>query len=147
VNISGGGQSLGFTAQVTSGSDWLSVSPTSGTTPTTGTAALTVTVTPGTLGAGTYNGTILMSGTGTATGSTSINVTLTVTAPLPTINSVVNAASFIGGTVSPGELVTIFGTAIGPATAAGAIHGPGHRQARYHHRRRAGAVQWRPPLP
>lgn len=27
VNVSGGGQSLGFTAQVTSGSNWLSVSP------------------------------------------------------------------------------------------------------------------------
>jgi len=76
-----GGASLGFTVQVTSGSNWLSVSPTSGTTPTTGTAAVTVTATPGTLGAGTYNGTVLVSGTGTAIGSTSINVTLTVTAP------------------------------------------------------------------
>ena len=118
------GQSLGFSAPVTSGSDWLSVSPTSGTTPTTGTATLTVTVTPGTLGAGSYTGTILVSGTGTATGSTSINVTLTVTAPLPTINSVVNAASFIKGAVSPGEIVTIFGTAIGPATAAYATIDP-----------------------
>jgi uncharacterized protein (TIGR03437 family) len=34
---------------------------------------------------------------------------------------VVNAASYVGGSVSPGELVTIFGTGIGPATAAGAI--------------------------
>jgi uncharacterized protein (TIGR03437 family) len=31
---------------------------------------------------------------------------------------VVNAASYIGGPVSAGELVTIFGTGIGPATAA-----------------------------
>jgi uncharacterized protein (TIGR03437 family) len=31
---------------------------------------------------------------------------------------VVNAASFIKGSISPGEIVTIFGTAIGPATAA-----------------------------
>jgi uncharacterized protein (TIGR03437 family) len=37
---------------------------------------------------------------------------------------VVNAASYIGGSVSPGELVTIFGTAIGPATAAGATTDP-----------------------
>jgi uncharacterized protein (TIGR03437 family) len=42
----------------------------------------------------------------------------------PTIVRVVNAASYIGGTVSPGELVTIFGTGIGPATAAGAIVDP-----------------------
>jgi uncharacterized protein (TIGR03437 family) len=124
VNVSGGGASLGFSAQVTSGTDWLSVSPASGTTPATGTAALTVTATPGNLGAGTYNGAILVTGTGAATGSTSINVTLTVTAPLPTINSVVNAASFIRGAVSPGEIITIFGTAIGPASAAYATVDP-----------------------
>jgi uncharacterized protein (TIGR03437 family) len=124
VSVSGGGQSLGFTAQVTSGSNWLSISPTSGTTPTTGTAALTVTATPGTLAAGSYTGTILVSATGTATGSTSINVTLTVTAPLPTINSVVNAASFIKGAVSPGEIVTLFGTAMGPSNAAYATIDP-----------------------
>jgi uncharacterized protein (TIGR03437 family) len=118
VNVSGGGLSLSFSATVTSGSNWLSVSPTSGTTPTTGTAPLTVTVTPGTLGAGSYVGSITVSGTGTATGSTSITVNLSVTAPLPTINSVVNAASFISGKVSPGELVTLFGTAMGPAAAA-----------------------------
>jgi uncharacterized protein (TIGR03437 family) len=118
VNISGGGASLGFSAAVTSGGDWLSVSPTSGTTPTTGAATLTVTVTPGNLTAAQYIGTILISGAGGATGSTVINVNLAVTAPLPTINSVVNAASFIKGAISPGEIVTIFGTAIGPATAA-----------------------------
>ena len=124
VTVSGGGQSLTFSAAVTSGSNWLSVSPASGTTPTTGTFALTVTATPGTLGAGTYNGAILISGTGSATGSTSINVSLTVTAPLPTILSVVNAASSIGGTISPGEIVSIYGTAIGPAVAAYATIDP-----------------------
>jgi uncharacterized protein (TIGR03437 family) len=126
VSVSGGGQSLGFTAQVTAGSNWLSVSPASGTTPTTGTAALTVTATPleANLGVGTYLATLLVSGTGTGTGSTSINVTLTVTAPLPTINSVVNAASFLKGAVSPGEIVTLFGTSMGPAAAAYATVDP-----------------------
>jgi uncharacterized protein (TIGR03437 family) len=127
VSVSGGGQSLGFTATATStGGNWLSVSPASGTTPTTGTATLTVTATPleANLGVGSFTGTILVSGTGTATGSTSINVTLTVTAPLPTINSVVNAASSIKGSVSPGEIVTIYGTALGPATAAYATIDP-----------------------
>jgi hypothetical protein len=124
VNVSGGGQVLSFTAQVTSGGNWLSVSPTSGTTPTTGTAALTVTATPGSLGAGSYSGTVLVSGTGAATGSTIINVTLTVTAPLPSIKGVTNAASYATGAVSPGELVTIFGTNIGPAAAASATTDP-----------------------
>jgi uncharacterized protein (TIGR03437 family) len=122
VSVSGGGQSLGFTATVTSGSTWLSVSPTSGTTPTTGSAALTVTATPGTLGASStpYAGTIVVSGTGTAGGSTTINVTLTVSAPLPTISALANAASGAQGAVSPGEIVTIYGTNLGPATAASA---------------------------
>ena len=35
-----------------------------------------------------------------------------------------NAASYIGGPVSPGEMVTIFGTGIGPATAAYATTDP-----------------------
>ncbi len=47
-----------------------------------------------------------------------------MTAPLPTINSVVNAASFLKGAVSPGEIVTLFGTAMGPATAAYATIDP-----------------------
>ena len=47
-----------------------------------------------------------------------------VTAQTPTVMSMVNAASFIGGPISPGELVTIFGTGIGPATAAGATTDP-----------------------
>jgi uncharacterized protein (TIGR03437 family) len=45
-------------------------------------------------------------------------------APLAPIKAVVNAASYIGGPVSPGELVTIFGTGIGPATPAYASADP-----------------------
>ena len=45
-------------------------------------------------------------------------------APLPPIKSVVNAASFLSGPVSPGELITIFGSGIGPATAAYATIDP-----------------------
>jgi hypothetical protein len=44
-----------------------------------------------------------------------------LTPPPPIIESVVNAASFVGGPVSPGELVTIFGTGIAswrPSSAA-----------------------------
>jgi uncharacterized protein (TIGR03437 family) len=46
------------------------------------------------------------------------------TAPLPPLKSVVNAASYVGGPVSAGEMVTIFGTGIGPATAAYATTDP-----------------------
>jgi uncharacterized protein (TIGR03437 family) len=124
VNVSGGGQSLGFTAQATTGSNWLSVSPTSGTTATTGTTPVTVTVNPANLSANTYTGTIVVSATGAATGSTTINVTLTVSAPLPTITGVVNAASSAGGKVSPGEIVSIYGTNLGPATSANGFVDP-----------------------
>jgi uncharacterized protein (TIGR03437 family) len=41
-----------------------------------------------------------------------------VTDRKPTIISMVNAASYIGGPISPGELVTIFGSGVGPAAAA-----------------------------
>ncbi len=113
IQVSGTGQNLPFSAQVTSGADWLGVSPASGTAPQT----ITVRVSPGNLQANqTYNGTIVVSGTGTATGSTTINVTLTVSAPLPTIVRVTNAASFNNGAIAAGEIITIFGTALGPQT-------------------------------
>ena len=47
-----------------------------------------------------------------------------MTVPLPTIKGVTNAASYGTGAVSPGELVTLFGTAIGPTTAASATTDP-----------------------
>jgi uncharacterized protein (TIGR03437 family) len=47
-----------------------------------------------------------------------------VTGRTPTIMSVVNAASYIGGPISPGEVVTIFGSGIGPDTAAYAATDP-----------------------
>jgi len=42
----------------------------------------------------------------------------------PTIVSVVNAASYTDGPISPGEMVTIFGTGIGPAKPAYATMDP-----------------------
>ena len=47
-----------------------------------------------------------------------------VTGRTPTIMSVVNAASYIRGPISPGEVVTIFGSGIGPDTAAYATTDP-----------------------
>ena len=72
---------------------------------------------------------VVASNSGAALSATILiaGVSVTVTqpaAPLPTIKSVVNAASYIGGSVSPGEMVTIFGTAIGPATAGYATTDP-----------------------
>jgi uncharacterized protein (TIGR03437 family) len=122
ITVTGSANGLRFSATATalSGGNWLSVSPSSGVTP----GSVSVSVYPSGLTANTYNGTVVVGGAGGATGLTTINVALMVTAPLPTIKGVTNAASYAIGAVSPGELVTIFGTAIGPATAAGATTDP-----------------------
>ena len=106
---------LTWTATATSNGNWLSVSPASGTTATGGNT-LQASINPSSLSAGSYTGTITVAGTGTATGSTAITVSLTVTAPLPTITGVTNAASYATGSLSAGEIITIFGTNIGPST-------------------------------
>ena len=122
VQVSGSASGLTYSATVTmtSGTNWLVVSKTSGTTGTTGQDVISVSVTPTSLAAGnSYQGSILIQGTGTTSGSATISVVLTVTAPAPTITSVQHAASFLTGAVAPGELVSIFGTAMGPTTALG----------------------------
>ena len=45
---------------------------------------------------------------------------LRATPPLLAASSIVNAASYKGGAVAPGELITIFGVNYGPATLVGA---------------------------
>ena len=106
---------LTFTAVAASTGSWLAVSPAAGTTP----ASLSATVNTAGLTAGTYTGTIKVDGSGGAPGSTTINVTLTVTVPLPTVTQVTNGASYATGSISPGEIITLFGTDLGPATPAG----------------------------
>jgi uncharacterized protein (TIGR03437 family) len=111
VSVSGGA-TVAFAAVASIGGGWLSVAPTSGTTP----AALSVSVAPLSLAAGTYSGTI------TVNGAIDIPVSLTVTfassASVPVVNAVLNAASYSNASVSPGEMVSIFGTSIGPADPA-----------------------------
>ena len=110
---------VAFTASA-AGSSWLSVSPASGTTP----ASLSVSVNPAGLNPGTYEFRITVADTDGTQSTATVDVSLTVTMPQPTIMSVLNAASYATGAVSPGELVTIFGTAIGPATPVGAATNP-----------------------
>jgi len=112
--VSSSGTAIPFTAAASS-SGWLSVSPASGTTP----ASLTVSVNPADLGAGTYSGSIVLSA-GSGTAPVSVAVNLVVTAPLPIISRVVNAASYLGGAISPGEIVVIFGSDLGPSTGVSA---------------------------
>jgi uncharacterized protein (TIGR03437 family) len=82
-----------------------------------------VSINPTGLSTGVYNGNVLVAGAAGATGSTTVTVTLNVTAPLPTITKVTNAASYATGSISPGEIITLFAPTdsshpIGPATPA-----------------------------
>ena len=119
INVAGTG--LTYSATASSTGNWLAVSPNTGTAPGT----LSVTINPSSLSASSnpYIGTITVSGANGATGTTTITVSLTVTAPLPTITKVTNAASYAQGTISPGEIITLFAGdpthPIGPSTPAG----------------------------
>jgi uncharacterized protein (TIGR03437 family) len=114
VSVTSSGEAVTFTATATS-SGWLSVTPTSATTP----ATLSVSVNPANLGGGTYTGTIALSGS-SGTLQLNITVTLTVTTALPVLDKIVNAASYVQGSIAPGEIVTLFGSSLGPATGVGA---------------------------
>jgi len=89
---------------------------TAGTTPTTLSISLSQT-SVATLGPGTYGGTVTVSSPNLA--SVTLNVTVTVILPPPpALTSVVSGATLQPGAVSPGEIISIFGTNIGPATSA-----------------------------
>ncbi len=79
ASVSGG--SVGFTA--TSNAAWLEVSPGSGTLGMSATA-LNISVVPGSLSAGSYNGTITVTGSGASGSPQTVNVTLNVSAPIIT---------------------------------------------------------------
>jgi uncharacterized protein (TIGR03437 family) len=123
LSVAGSTPGSQFSAVAASEGSWLFVSPVAGSTGATP-VSLSVSVNPAGLNPGAYSGTITVTGTNGTLGTSIINVTLTVTALLPTISAVTNAASYANGAVSPGELVTIFGTNIGPATAASATTDP-----------------------
>jgi len=87
------------------------VAPSSGSLPLTA----TVTMDPTGLPDGTYLG-------GVTIGASTLPVTILVGNPGPQLppNGIVNAANYQGGAISPGEIVALFGTAIGPQIPYGA---------------------------
>ncbi len=101
------------------GGSWLTVTPTSGSTSLINglfTAPVTVSVNPAGLAAGTYNGAVTISSP-IASQPITVTVTLTIAgAPIPNIFTILNAGSLQPGPISPGEILTIKGTNLGPAT-------------------------------
>jgi uncharacterized protein (TIGR03437 family) len=108
------------------GGNFVTVSPATGNTPVTLSIALNTSVLA-TLGAGTYTGNVVVASTSIPGGSQTIKVNLTVAGPSgPAVAAIVNAASFLPGAVSPGELVSIFGTNLGPTPGINFTPDNGH---------------------
>jgi uncharacterized protein (TIGR03437 family) len=108
-----GGGTLSWTAS-TSGEYWLTLSPASGTAPST----LSVSINPANLAAGTYTATVQVTAVGAATGSpASVAITLVVqgTQPAPVISAVGNGGSFQPGLASATWL-SILGSNLSTAT-------------------------------
>ena len=113
VALSSTGTAVAFVAS--SSATWLTATPASGTVPT----ALTLAVNPTGLTAGTYNGTVTITAPGASNSPQTVAVSLTVTAlAFPAISAVGNGASFLPGPIAPGELISIVGANLGPATPA-----------------------------
>lgn len=117
IRVASGAPTWTVETATSTGGAWLNATPRSGT----GAATIDVSVAPGALTAGSYSGTITVTNTRLNTRST-VAVTLNLGPAGGTVpnNGVVSAASFTGGGVAPGQLVTIFGAGIGPAQLTGA---------------------------
>ena len=94
------------------GGPWLSATPASGS----GLEAVTLSAQAGDLGPGTYAGRVTVSAEGAQNSPVQVAVTFTVRRPTPVFPrlGVVNAATFQPTAVVPGEIVSIFGSRLGP---------------------------------
>jgi len=100
------------TASTVSGIPWLTITPTSGSTP----GSISVNVAVGKLVPGQQAGTITVTVQNAA--PVTVPVTLTVTGVAVQIQSVLNAATLAPANVAPGEIITLTGFGLGPDTAA-----------------------------
>jgi uncharacterized protein (TIGR03437 family) len=101
---------------ITTSPSWLSVSAAATTTP----ATLVATVNTTGMIQGSYQGSITITSSVAGNSPVTIPVALNLTASLvvttPTISSIVNAASYDNSGFSPGGIVSIFGSLLGPQT-------------------------------
>jgi len=111
VNSSGAPLSVSISAATQNGGTWLLVSPPNGTTAVN----LSVSVSPTGLPPGPYSGTITVTASDPTVAPLTIPVSLIVSQVIPSIGGATNAASYAPGPVAPGEIVTIFGTGMGPS--------------------------------
>jgi len=110
-SLTGAVQPFSVSSSTSDGAAWLSATATS---PTPG--VVNVSVNPAILAAGSYSGVVSVLPSAAGSSAQPIAVSLTVLPPpTPVVSAVVSSASYVGGTVAPGEFVTLFGAALGPA--------------------------------
>jgi uncharacterized protein (TIGR03437 family) len=116
------GGSVQFTVGTTSTpSGWLSADVTNSTTGTSG-KEVNVSINTQNLAVGRYNGSITITATGVTGSPITIPVVLDVTsAPTPLPLTITSTASNQAGPISPGGLMTIKGTLLGPTTQGGVL--------------------------
>lgn len=120
VSSSGGGEFSFSTAVVTSGGNWLSAAASSTTTP----ATVTVSVSSVGLAPGTYRGSVAVVPSGGGQ-SRATEVTLVVSmATAPSITSVLHGATLRSTVLSPGLILTVKGSGMGPQTGVEAPVSP-----------------------
>ncbi len=122
LNTGGGTMSWLASMSYTTGSGWLSISPSRGIN----NAELGTWAVPRNLTPGTYTGTLSVNA-GSVAGVVAIPVTLTITAapgpPAPSIGSILNAASLLPEPVVPGSLTTVMGSAFGGTNVSATFNG------------------------
>jgi uncharacterized protein (TIGR03437 family) len=112
VNSSGTPVNISVSAATQGGGTWLSVSPSAAAT----TVNLSVSVTPIGLAPGSYSGSVVVTPSDPTVAPLTIPVTLVISQAAPVLTAAANSASYAPGPVTPGEIVTIFGSGMGPAT-------------------------------
>jgi uncharacterized protein (TIGR03437 family) len=114
VNSTGASQAFSATSSTSSGGSWLSVNPTSGSTP----ASIDVSVNPAGLPGGVYEGAITITSSTSGVVPLVFAVTFTVTAPdAPAPGSILNASGH-QSKLAPGALFVVNGKGMGPDPAA-----------------------------
>jgi len=110
VANAGGGT---LTYSVASNAAWLIASASA--------SSIAISVNPTNLSAGHYKGSVKVTADGASNSPQPIAVTLTVAAAATSvvIGAIVNAASGASGAVVPGEIVTIYGSGLGPVAGVG----------------------------
>ncbi|MDQ6678373.1 MAG: hypothetical protein M3Z09_13895, partial [Acidobacteriota bacterium] len=104
------------TAQSNGPVNFLTVTPATGAT----TQSVTVSVSQAGLAAGAYTGTVTITSTVAGSVPLIVPVMFTVGAqPAPVLSQVINAASGATGPIAPGEIISLFGTSLGPITPGG----------------------------